>query len=119
SDQSDGRISDGTRKRTLLRMAMAMAREGHGRANIEVVLLDVNQRRCDPPLPEREVRRVVNKAGEYVARRHSVYFTPRRRGYFDAKWTLGLRHLRHHRRIRARADSRARAFRHSRGSLPG
>jgi hypothetical protein len=72
SDQTDGHISDGTRKRTLLRMAMAMAREGHGRANIEVVLLDVNQRRCDPPLPEREVRRVVNKAGEYVARQQQT-----------------------------------------------
>jgi hypothetical protein len=64
----DGTIPDGTRKRTLLQMAMGMAREGHSRANIEEVLCDVNRRRCNPPLSARDVERAVCKGCEYVAR---------------------------------------------------
>ena len=62
-----GRIPKGKRKRTLLRNAMGMAKEGFSQADAEATQLHVNQELCDPPLWDRDVKRVVAKAFEYVA----------------------------------------------------
>jgi hypothetical protein len=54
----DGAITEGGRNVTLTRLAGAMRRQGADEETLLVALLDTNARRCDPPLPDDEVRRI-------------------------------------------------------------
>lgn len=56
------RIGDGGRNDTIFKLARSMLGKGEGRDEIVEYCLYVNARRCDPPLPEDEVRRTVASA---------------------------------------------------------
>jgi hypothetical protein len=58
-------IPDGQRNGTLTRYAGSMRREGHDRGTIEAALLAANQRRCNPPLPDDEVRKIARSVSRY------------------------------------------------------
>jgi bifunctional DNA primase/polymerase-like protein/primase-like protein len=56
--QIGGTILEGRRNTTLTSLAGSMRRRGLDAVEIEPSLLVVNERRCDPPLPEDEVREI-------------------------------------------------------------
>jgi putative DNA primase/helicase len=56
--QIDENIPEGRRNITLTSLAGTMRRRGLDAIEIEPSLLVVNERRCDPPLPEDEVREI-------------------------------------------------------------
>src|SRR5262249_44771115 len=58
-------IPDGERNGTLTSLAGSMRRRGMDAAEIEPALLAVNARRCKPPLPENEVRKIANSVSRY------------------------------------------------------
>ena len=58
-------ISEGRRNSTLAEIAGAMRRHGAGQEAIEVALLKENATRCQPPLDEREVRRIAESVARY------------------------------------------------------
>lgn len=59
------RIPTGQRNATLARLAGGMRRMGMSAAEISAALAQVNQARCDPPLPEGEVRRIAASIARY------------------------------------------------------
>jgi putative DNA primase/helicase len=61
-----GKIPEGQRNSHLTSLAGAMRRPGMSTAAIEAALLEENQRRCAPPLDEREVRTIVRSIGRYA-----------------------------------------------------
>lgn len=65
--RTDGPIPDGARNKTLTQIAGAMRRAGMTPEEIEEALMSINEKRCDPPLPEREVRKVAKSIGRYPA----------------------------------------------------
>ncbi len=64
SDEPDT-IPEGKRDATLASLAGTMRRRGMTAAEIEVALLAVNAGRCQPPLPEDEVRAIASSIGRY------------------------------------------------------
>ncbi|MFC1988048.1 bifunctional DNA primase/polymerase [Chloroflexota bacterium] len=62
---SDNPISEGARNDTLTRDAGAMRRRGLSQDAILAALLVENRERCQPPLPEYEVRRIAGSVGRY------------------------------------------------------
>jgi hypothetical protein len=58
-------IPRGQRNTTLARLAGAMRRHGMSRAEIAAALVQVNQDRCVPPLPPREVERIAASIARY------------------------------------------------------
>lgn len=64
-DNHSDKIPKGARNATLTSMAGAMRRHGMTVAAIEAALLAENERRCEPPLPEAEVRRIAASVGRY------------------------------------------------------
>ena len=60
------RIPMGMRNSTLTSLAGAMRRKGMSQAAIESALLAENSARCDPPLPEGEVKRIAQSIGRYA-----------------------------------------------------
>lgn len=58
-------IGDGKRNDTLARLAGALRRIGLEQNEIEATLLNVNARKCDPPLGAREVRDIARKVARY------------------------------------------------------
>jgi hypothetical protein len=58
-------IPEGQRHDSLVRMAGALRRQGATPADIEAVLLAVNDRRCAPPLPAEEVSRIAESAEDW------------------------------------------------------
>ena len=61
----EGEIPSGERNRTLLSLGGTMRRRGMEEPEILAALLETNRRRCNPPLLEREVRRVVTSVARY------------------------------------------------------
>lgn len=59
------RIADGQRNSTLASLAGSMRRRGFGPDAIESALLIENQSRCDPPLPESEVKVIARSVARY------------------------------------------------------
>lgn len=59
-------IREGQRNDTLFRLACAMRARGMSHAAVLAALLAENQARCQPPLPEAEVQRVVGGAARYT-----------------------------------------------------
>jgi hypothetical protein len=60
-------IADGTRSSTLTSLAGTMRRRGMTTDAITAALLTENARRCVPPLPEEEVKRIAASVGRYDA----------------------------------------------------
>lgn len=58
-------IPEGRRNNTLTSLAGTMRRRGMGTDEIEAALLVTNNKRCDPPLAEDEVRRIARSVGRY------------------------------------------------------
>jgi len=56
----------GERNSKLTSLAGSMRRPGASQQAIEAALLEENQRRCDPPLPETEVRRIAKSIASYL-----------------------------------------------------
>ena len=65
-------IPDGQRNATLARLGGNMRRVGMTEAEILTALLQVNQDRCNPPLDEREVRRIASSVARYEPDQISV-----------------------------------------------
>jgi hypothetical protein len=65
SDKS--RIPDGKRNQTLFSMARGFVTKGAGFDLIHKRLTAINQKRCDPPLLDAELRDVINQALKYGA----------------------------------------------------
>ncbi len=59
-------VTKGTRHSTLLRLAGSMRRKNASEDAIAAALLNENRRRCHPPLPEQEVRRIARSVGRYA-----------------------------------------------------
>ena len=60
-------IVEGTRNTMLTSLAGTMRRRGMSQEAIEAALRAENETRCDPPLDEREVRRIAASIGKYPA----------------------------------------------------
>lgn len=60
------KIPAGERNATLTSLAGTMRRRGAGEAAIFAALTVENDERCDPPLPEREVRRIAQSVARYA-----------------------------------------------------
>jgi len=61
----DAKIAQGQRNTTLVSLAGTMRRRGCAEATIRAALLEENRERCDPPLPEDEVRQIAASVGRY------------------------------------------------------
>jgi len=62
---ADGCIREGARNATLASLAGAMRRRGASQEAITVALQVENQRRCEPPLPDREVAGIAASIARY------------------------------------------------------
>lgn len=65
-EQSDGPIPDGQRNATLASRSGSMRRAGFSESEILAALLQMNQDRCHPPLPDQEVRRIAKSVSRYA-----------------------------------------------------
>lgn len=61
----DGKILEGQRNNALVRIAGALQRVGMSRESIEATLLAENNRRCEPPVAESEIRSIVASVVRY------------------------------------------------------
>ena len=68
SKPADEKIARGQRNQTLASLAGSMRRRGMASDEIATALLAVNDRRCDPPLPEADVRRIAGSVANYQPR---------------------------------------------------
>ncbi len=59
-------IPDGQRNATLASRSGSMRRAGFSESEILAALLQMNQDRCHPPLPEQEVRRIAKSVARYA-----------------------------------------------------
>lgn len=62
---ADARIPEGQRNTTLASLAGSMRRRGMSQSEIEAALLEENAVRCNPPLPDDEVRRIAGSVARY------------------------------------------------------
>jgi len=60
------KITEGVRNDTLFRLAASLRARGLGMEAIQAALLVENRARCQPPLPEDEVRSIAESAGRYL-----------------------------------------------------
>lgn len=60
-----GRIPPGGRNDALFRLACSLRSKGLGETSIIAALLAENRERCDPPLPDGEVKKIAQSAGKY------------------------------------------------------
>jgi hypothetical protein len=65
SEPIDDEIPEGQRNDTLTSLAGTMRRRGLSRQAMEAALLRENERRCSPPLPEREVKSIAESVARY------------------------------------------------------
>ena len=61
----ENRIQEGQRNLSLTSLAGSMRRRGMTGAAIKAALLEENRQRCNPPLPEAEVRRIAESVASY------------------------------------------------------
>ena len=66
-DRATGPILEGARNDSLTRWAGKLRHVGLDAEEMDVALQALNLRRCDPPLPEREVRAIAASIGRYQA----------------------------------------------------
>jgi len=59
------KITEGGRNDTLFRLSASLRAKGLGKEAIQAALLVENRARCQPPLPEDEVRSIAGSAGRY------------------------------------------------------
>ena len=59
------KIKEGSRNGLLFKSACSLRARGYAEDEILATMLSVNQNRCDPPLPEREVKTIVKSASKY------------------------------------------------------
>jgi hypothetical protein len=59
-------IKEGERNNTFFRYAASLRGQGLGREAIEKQLLEENQLRCKPPLPEETIHRITSSAAKYA-----------------------------------------------------
>jgi len=59
------RIAEGRRNDALTKLGGSMRRRGFTPKAIEAALIEENERRCDPPLSEKEVREIARSVGRY------------------------------------------------------
>lgn len=71
-EASANKIPSGQRNATLARLAGAMRRVGMSQAEILAAIQRANDDRCDPPLDEREVRRIAASVARYEPDQISV-----------------------------------------------
>jgi hypothetical protein len=64
-DTSGSPIAEGSRDRSLYRIACKWRGMGHGQEEIAASLLDLNAKRCEPPLQSWEVRKIAKSACKY------------------------------------------------------
>jgi KaiC/GvpD/RAD55 family RecA-like ATPase len=65
AERSNGKTVEGARNSTLTSLAGVMRREGMAPEALEAALLAENAKRCDPPLPDDEVRRIARSVARY------------------------------------------------------
>ena len=65
-------IPEGYRNDTLTSLAGTMRRRGMGAEEIEAALLVTNNKRCDPPLAEDEVRKIASSVCRYEPARETA-----------------------------------------------
>ena len=65
-------IPDGQRGQTLTRMAGALRRQGASAEELFAALSAINQR-CDPPLPDADLRRIANSVARYPPHQISIH----------------------------------------------
>lgn len=63
--KEEARIPEGERNDALFRLACFLRGKGMSEMGITAALLEENRTRCDPPLPEGEVKRICQSAGGY------------------------------------------------------
>jgi hypothetical protein len=68
ADEHRAAISRGKRNSTLTSQAGAMRSKGMTEPSIEAALLIENKERCDPPLPDSEVREIAHSVSKYPPR---------------------------------------------------
>ena len=66
-------IPEGYRNDTLTSLAGTMRRRGMGAEEIEAALLVTNNKRCDPPLAEDEVRKIASSVCRYKPAREAAF----------------------------------------------
>jgi putative DNA primase/helicase len=66
-------IPEGRRNDTLTSLAGTMRRRGMGFDEIEAALLVTNNKRCDPPLAEDEVRKIASSVCRYKPAREVAF----------------------------------------------
>lgn len=66
-DRATGAIPEGARNDTLTRLAGKLRHAGLDPEEMDGALQAVNVRRCDPPLPDREVTNIARSVGRYEA----------------------------------------------------
>jgi len=66
-------IPEGRRNDTLTSLAGTMRRRGMGAEEIEAALLVTNNKRCDPPLAEDEVRKIASSVCRYRPEREAAF----------------------------------------------
>lgn len=63
--QTEDKIPEGQRNAALTSLAGTMRRRGMAEASIVAALLAENRARCEPPLPEADVRRIARSVAQY------------------------------------------------------
>lgn len=79
---TDGRVQKGSRDNRLASLAGTMVAKGIPKEGVLAALLEFNRLKCDPPLPERDVRRIACSVSRYQSQAMEAGEDPRDR-YFD------------------------------------
>lgn len=66
-------IPNGARNQTLTSLAGTMRRRGMSNESIYLALCAENSRRCNPPLPDLEIRQIANSVGRYIPSAPAVF----------------------------------------------
>jgi putative DNA primase/helicase len=66
SHEKSGKIPEGQRNVSMLRLAGKLRHDGLSAQTIFITLSAENERRCDPPLPESEVRGIADSIAQYA-----------------------------------------------------
>lgn len=65
-------IPEGERNQALFKIGCSLRGQGCNRDEIEAELIDINSRRCSPPLPDVEVQKIARSAASYAPNRVAV-----------------------------------------------
>lgn len=76
TDEPGALIKEGMRDKTLASLAGSMRARGHTKEEIAAALLVTNRDRCDPPMDERDVRRIAWSISQYEAGKGAIAGIP-------------------------------------------